>query len=225
MELVAYMNKIKQLIAGTFTLTFEGASGSSIPMLDLRVGRLGSFAATGRVGYEPYIKPSNRSIPLDRSSAHNACVHRWPYAYLLSLARNSSTRQAFLDARSVVLSRFALQFMDSTTLERLRQFNPYDSKYLPSRVACDFVCGNSATQVSSVCNFNLSLVIRHHPLLVSARISKVMERVLAEFHTPLLHLCGGSITPRIGWKNRAPALFARVRSCFRPSKGLEFQWV
>ena len=40
-RLLAYMNKIKSRLAVAYTLKLEGDAWSSLPMLDLRVGRCG----------------------------------------------------------------------------------------------------------------------------------------------------------------------------------------
>lgn len=104
-----FLQLYRQKLAPTYQVTFEGVSFDSIPMLDLSLGRIGRWRSTGRMGYEPYFKPTSRPIPLAICSGHHPKVHSWPHGYLHAIASHSSSHGGFLAAREYIVNRYASQ--------------------------------------------------------------------------------------------------------------------
>ena len=90
----------------------------------------------GMLDFDPLFKPTSLVVPLSMESGHPMHIHMaWPSSELDCLARHSSDRNLFLDAKAAFLRRFSLyvvapqsllqrRLVIMTTVELFDRFSP-----------------------------------------------------------------------------------------------------
>ena len=154
-----------------------------------------------RLSYEPYFKPTYRPIPLRQFSAHPAAVHSSLFSRVFRLWRNSDNVRSFEKALAVLFHEYAVQLMDSSTIERCMSIRPWN-KFSVQGGRCKPVR-------------YFVLVIDYHPLLAKAQLERVANQVLELYRYPLENLLGHGIGIRVAWRKAGPHMSHLLRSLGR----------
>ena len=221
-----YTSELRTRISLVYKLTFEGASRTGLPMLDIFVGRLQQEGLGDRIGYRPFTKPSSCATPLGVPSAHQAAVHSWPCAHAHRLPECSAVRADFNSAKWNFAQRLMSRNVPDNVVLRMLGVDPFLGCTPRSQVAREF-CRDNSSLVSEAFSV-ITHVLRFHPVLLQAEISCILREEFPNSFLALRYLCGGDYTPRLSWSRAGPALFSRCRSAYR-EKGWQqhfsIQWV
>ncbi len=115
--------------AGPFRLTVEEYSYDWACMLDLRIFKGNRWRRSGLLDFDPLFKPTSLAVPLAVDSGHPPHVHfSWPFAELNRLARHSSDRNLFLEAKATFLTRFKSHYAPQSLLTALSAYDPFSCR-------------------------------------------------------------------------------------------------
>ena len=138
----------------------------------------------------------------------------------------SAARADFNSAKWNFAQRLMSRNVPDNVVLRMLGVDHFLGRIPRSQVAREFCRDNSllVSEASSV----ITLVLRFHPVLLQAKISRILCEEFSNSFLALRYLCGGDYTPRLSWSRAGPALFSRCRSAYR-EKGWQqhfsIQWV
>ena len=183
---------------------------SSVSFLDLRVGKIERWNSNSLIGYCPYFKPSNRTIPLSNRSAHHFSVHQWPRGQLDRLAGLSSTHSAFCEAKRTLLCRYARFGLSSDQISTLQDYDPFLERSCQISVVRGLGLHTERIKRVSV-GRPLTLVLEYHPAFTLCDLRGVLDAAIRKYQYCFKSLIGGFIHPRVAWRNGGVSLFSFSR--------------
>ena len=184
----------------------EAISRLAVPMLDVLVRKnVQSFPTCLR--FEPFFKPSNRSVCLSRHSMHARGVHSWPIAEIHRLASISRTEPSFIRARNYLLARFRRNLVDQSLIDRCIAINPF-------RAGVFFRIRKREvdTRPRNKTRF-LTIVLPYHPALMKCGLYSFVRACFEARKPDLCNAFNADVSLRIAWCNSQAPLYLLLRSC------------
>ena len=134
----------------------------------------------------PYDK--NTAVPQDVSSADPPATHRWPVNHVLSVMKLATDKDASVEARETVVSKFKQNLTQPELLAQMMSVDPLAPKKTQ--------CSKSSTSIVWV-------PLSWHPLWQSVRFQRVLSDLSKEPFASLIReaFCKDLVF-RIAWRNK-----------------------
>ena len=200
---IAYLNRVKSMLRGVWTLECAAVSRQGVDFLDLHVFR--ASPGDTHVSFKPFTKESNRAMPLTSYSCHPSACFQRPLAHLCRLREHSSTVALFEEARFHFILRLLSGGYDAGVILRAMLAPVPHNPRIYSSVASASFC-----KVADTTRF-VTIVLPFHPALVSVGVSRRVRELNALLHDQLFTVFGEHWQFRVAWKRSAAHLYTTLR--------------